>query len=237
MSSTRRNVTTHCSNNGNPPLSPSSYYFASHRYRRTTDFQSSAARDTSSGSSSSNSSCHGSNTSDEMEKIPNGLYTGEFYSRPVNPAMPKVKEEHRDPKVAPPSEHNLRMTSPLLLERKVPVKIEPKGYFAVERTFLLWMHSSLWLFGASLTILSFPWENDPVRIWYGAMILPVALAFSTYAIYQYIRRVRMLKRKAPGPYEDLVGPTILSLFLMCSICGQFCLKLLYYRESDFESDD
>lgn len=175
-----------------------------------------------------------------------------------------VKEEHRDPKVAPPPEHDLPVTSPLLLERKVPVKIEPKGYFAVERTFLLWMvcfkhfifvfclismalvetpyiyflqHSSLWLFGASLTILSFPWENDPVRIWYGAMILPVALAFSTYAIYQYIRRVRMLKRKAPGPYEDLVGPTILSIFLMCSICGQFFLKLLYYRESDFESDD
>ena len=69
------------------------------------------------------------------------------------------------------------------------------------------------------------------------MILPVALAFSTYAIYQYIRRVRMLKRKAPGPYEDLVGPTLLASCLMCSICGQFFLKLLHYIDSHVGSDD
>lgn len=37
----------------------------------------------------------------------------------------------------------------------------------------------------------------------------------------------MLRIKAPGPYEDLVGPTVLAVILMVAIAAQFSLKLYY----------
>jgi hypothetical protein len=35
----------------------------------------------------------------------------------------------------------------------------------------------------------------------------------------------MICRKAPGPYVDIVGPTVLTVILMLSIVTQFSLKL------------
>lgn len=37
----------------------------------------------------------------------------------------------------------------------------------------------------------------------------------------------MLRRKDPGPYEDLAGPTILAVILMIAIIAQFGLKIYY----------
>jgi hypothetical protein len=35
----------------------------------------------------------------------------------------------------------------------------------------------------------------------------------------------MIRRKAPGPYVDIVGPTVLTVILMLSIVTQFSIKL------------
>jgi hypothetical protein len=40
-----------------------------------------------------------------------------------------------------------------------------------------------------------------------------------------MRRVRLLQVKHPGPYEDIKGPVVLSIFLMLSIVVQFGLKV------------
>mmetsp|Transcript_45531 Transcript_45531/g.68703 ORF Transcript_45531/g.68703 Transcript_45531/m.68703 type:complete len:163 (+) Transcript_45531:577-1065(+) len=39
------------------------------------------------------------------------------------------------------------------------------------------------------------------------------------------RRADMIRRKDPGPYEDLFGPTVLGIMLMLSIVAQFSIKL------------
>lgn len=39
------------------------------------------------------------------------------------------------------------------------------------------------------------------------------------------RRASMIRRKAPGPYVDIVGPTVLTVILMISIIAQFSIKL------------
>lgn len=63
----------------------------------------------------------------------------------------------------------------MLLIRKVPVKVEPKVMFANERTFLFWMHSSLWLFGASLTVLRYS-HGQSWKIYYGGFTLCVGVS-------------------------------------------------------------
>ena len=35
----------------------------------------------------------------------------------------------------------------------------------------------------------------------------------------------MIRRRAPGPYEDITGPTVLGIVLMLSILAQFSIKL------------
>lgn len=109
-------------------------------------------------------------------------------------------------------------------ERKVPVKVEPKVFFANERTFLAWLHASILLAGASVAIVAFA-DANPWSQLYGVMLLPVAIAFICYSMYQYARRSAMIRQKSPGPYEDTVGPTVLGIMLMVSILAQFAIKL------------
>ena len=39
------------------------------------------------------------------------------------------------------------------------------------------------------------------------------------------RRSKMIRTTAPGPYEDIVGPTVLAVVLILSIITQFSIKL------------
>jgi uncharacterized membrane protein YidH (DUF202 family) len=112
-----------------------------------------------------------------------------------------------------------------LKPRKAPVKIEPKVFFANERTFLAWMHLSVVLAGASIAILAFAEDQNPVSQLYGVVLLPVAVAFIVYSMYQYSRRAKMIRTRHPGPYEDTTGPVVLGVMLMISITAQFALKL------------
>jgi uncharacterized membrane protein YidH (DUF202 family) len=124
----------------------------------------------------------------------------------------------------------------LLKQRKAPIKIEPKVFFANERTFLAWMHLSVMLAGASIAILAFADNSDsenggnPLSQLYGVMLLPVAIAFIVYSMYQYTRRAAMIRTRHPGPYEDTTGPAVLGVMLMMSIVAQFALKLYSLTE-------
>jgi len=73
----------------------------------------------------------------------------------------------------------------MLKQRKAPIKVEPKVFFANERTFLAWMHISIILAGASIAILAFSGSSEnPGSQLYGVVMLPVAIAFIIYSMYQ-----------------------------------------------------
>jgi uncharacterized membrane protein YidH (DUF202 family) len=82
--------------------------------------------------------------------------------------------------------------------RKVPTKVEPKVFFANERTFLSWMHMAVTLSSISVAIVAFADTNEMSEV-YGLMLMPVAIAFCAYACYQYMRRATMIRRREPGP--------------------------------------
>jgi uncharacterized membrane protein YidH (DUF202 family) len=123
--------------------------------------------------------------------------------------------------------------------RKAPIKIEPKVFFANERTFLAWMHLSVILAGASIAILAFAEDSNtngtttmnPYSQLYGIVLLPVAISFIVYSMYQYSNRAYMIRHRLPGPYEDTVGPTVLGVMLMISIVAQFAVKLYSLSQS------
>ena len=88
--------------------------------------------------------------------------------------------------------------------RSAPVKIDPKVFFANERTFLAWMHVSVILAGASVAIVAFTdsHHSAPHQL-YGVVLLPVSIAFILYAMMQC---------------ELSWG----------AVCSSFCMYLWYY---------
>lgn len=71
----------------------------------------------------------------------------------------------------------------ILRQRQGAIKVEPKVFFANERTFLAWLHCAVLLAGASIAIMSFAETNIAGQL-YGVVLLPVAIAFMTYAMAQ-----------------------------------------------------
>ena len=125
---------------------------------------------------------------------------------------------------ATPSATNV--IDPVILPRSAPVKIDPKVFFANERTFLAWLHVSVLLAGASVAIVAFDSKHSSAPgALYGVVLLPVSIAFIAYSMIQYTRRASMIRRKSPGPYVDVTGPTVLTVILMLSIVTQFSMKL------------
>ena len=86
---------------------------------------------------------------------------------------------------APKSNQGKRIatSADILRQRQGAIKVEPKVFFANERTFLAWLHCSVLLAGASIAIMSFAETNMAGQL-YGVILLPVAIAFMTYAMTQ-----------------------------------------------------
>jgi len=59
--------------------------------------------------------------------------------------------------------------------------------------------------------------------------LTMALRFVAFLLHIHVdaRRSSMIRRRAPGPYEDITGPTVLGIVLMLSILAQFSIKLYH----------
>ncbi|KAI8929070.1 VTC domain-containing protein [Entophlyctis helioformis] len=78
----------------------------------------------------------------------------------------------------------------------LPVRIEPKVFFANERTFLSWLHFCIVLGGLALGLLNF---GD---VW----------------------RAHKIRTRDAGPYDDRTGPTVLVIVLFFAVMTNFYLK-------------
>lgn len=76
----------------------------------------------------------------------------------------------------------------------------------------------------SVAIVAFAEANAWSQI-YGLILMPTAISFCCYALFMYVKRSRMIRRKDPGPYEEKWGPVVLSSILAASIVTNFFVKL------------
>jgi uncharacterized membrane protein YidH (DUF202 family) len=115
--------------------------------------------------------------------------------------------------------------------RKVPIKVEPKVFFANERTFLSWMHMAVTLASIAVAIIAFADANEWSQI-YGLVLMPIAIALCVYSFLTYTKRAFMIRRKEPGPYEDKFGPSMLAVLLAIAIAANFCMKLMEFYDAE-----
>ena len=86
---------------------------------------------------------------------------------------------------------------------------------------------SVTLASISVAIVAFAEANKWSQL-YGLLLMPCAIAFCGYSLWMYIKRAGMIRRKDPGPYEDLAGPIVLSVMLGVSIVVNFFVKVYEY---------
>ena len=96
----------------------------------------------------------------------------------------------------------------------VPVRIEPKVFFANERTFLSWIHFSIFLGGISTALVGL--GNTHARI-SGYIFAVVSILFTIYALYLYQWRAAKIRQRDPGPYDDRVGPMVVVIVFLAAM--------------------
>ncbi|KAJ3344377.1 vacuolar transporter chaperone [Gonapodya sp. JEL0774] len=103
----------------------------------------------------------------------------------------------------------------------IPVRIEPKVYFANERTLLDWLSFSTVIGGLALGLLNF---GDPVGQTMGMLFTVVTLAIMWYACGIYIWRLHKIQSRDASPYDDRVGPAALVVCLFICLFVNFYLR-------------
>jgi hypothetical protein len=63
---------------------------------------------------------------------------------------------------------------------------------------------------------------------YGLCLIPVSVSVLVYALTKYIQRVRMLRSKQSGPYEDRTGPIYLGILIGIVLFANFIIKIVQF---------
>ncbi len=103
-------------------------------------------------------------------------------------------------------------------------KVEPKTFFANERTFIHWLHMGVMVAGVASGVLAFAPESEASQ-YYAVTLLPVALGFCVYALHTYSWRAERIRLRIPGRWDDPMGPVIIAVCLVAVLTVNFFMRL------------
>lgn len=96
------------------------------------------------------------------------------------------------------------------------MKIEPKTYFANERTFLQWMSFCVIIQGIGIALISFPSTNF-VGLVSGVCFVAISVAFMAYSLFLFRWRSARIRNNQPGRYDDFWGPFTLFCVMTAAV--------------------
>lgn len=129
------------------------------------------------------------------------------------------RRKRNDTNAKPTETHNIAP--------KRPARVEPKSYFANERTFIQWISAALLLVTISVILLGIDSEMGSTSTYArksGIGVCCGAVVIVFYATYVYFRRLHLLSTGNAYGYIDHVGPFILAT----SVCVGVCVLLIHF---------
>ena len=122
-----------------------------------------------------------------------------------------------------PSTPAKRFKAPPGKKIHVPVRVEPKVYFAAERTFLSWLEFSILLGSIAAALLNF---GDNVALFAACGFTVTACLALVYSVGLYVIRVRLIRerRAKMSRYYVWWGPTLLCGLLFLAMGVNFLLR-------------
>lgn len=142
---------------------------------------------------------------------------------PVRPDTPPTPRNHH-----PPQNQHINSTLPFppsfLLGKRIalPTRVEPKVFFANERTFLSWLNFAVILGGLAVGLLNF---GDRAGRLSGLLFTAVAMAAMVYALVTFHWRANSIRRRGQGGFDDRWGPTVLAIALVAAVIVNFVLRV------------
>ena len=118
----------------------------------------------------------------------------------------------------PPQTEGKRFKAPPGKRIHVPVRVEPKVQFAIERTFLEWLQISILLGGIAGFLLNY---GDNVSIGVAFAFTAVAVMFLLYSMGMYLWRVNNIRERRAVRYHDKYGTTAVCLLLVVAVVINF----------------
>ncbi|KAI9470549.1 MAG: VTC domain-containing protein [Benjaminiella poitrasii] len=100
-------------------------------------------------------------------------------------------------------------------------RLEPKLFFANERTFIHWLQFSALILTAALTLLNF---GDYISTISGATFFGISLVIALYAFFRYRLRAYKMSTRPDVRYDDLYGPVGLCCLLLGAMVLNFVLR-------------
>ncbi|ODV67923.1 SPX-domain-containing protein [Hyphopichia burtonii NRRL Y-1933] len=105
----------------------------------------------------------------------------------------------------------------------VPIRIEPKVYFAAERTFLSWLSIGMILGATATTLLTYG-NKSSLTASIGFFI--TALFTMAYSTYKYIWRTLVIREKKVVEYGDKFGPNMICFFIAAATFTTFLFRFI-----------
>lgn len=124
--------------------------------------------------------------------------------------------------VAPTQVEARRFKAPRGKRIHVPVRVEPKVFFAAERTFLSWLEFSIILGSIAATLLNFGDSISLASAWGFTIVACIALLYSAGL---YLWRVQMIRGRRAVRYHDKWGPSFLCVGLAAAVGVSFGIRL------------
>ena len=103
----------------------------------------------------------------------------------------------------------------------LPIRVEPKVFFANERTFLSWLNFTVILGGLAIGLLNFGDQVGRIR---AALFTLVAMTTMVYALITYHWRAKSIRQRGQGGFDDRFGPTVLAIMLLAAVVVNFVLR-------------
>ena len=117
------------------------------------------------------------------------------------------------------------------------MKIEPKTFFANERTFLKWVHISVTMGGMGGVILGFEssskyqlsHNDDEASLYSGAMFIVLGIVVTLYSMRVFWWRAKMIRGRIDGPFHDAVGPFLLGWAIIFALGATLFFSVIKRR--------
>ncbi|BCR86942.1 putative vacuolar transporter chaperon Vtc1 [Aspergillus chevalieri] len=104
----------------------------------------------------------------------------------------------------------------------LPTRVEPKVFFANERTFLSWLNFTVILGGLAVGLLNF---GDRVGRISAGLFTFIAMAAMIYALVTFHWRAQTIRKRGQSGIDDRFGPTVLALALLAAVVVNFILRM------------
>jgi len=106
----------------------------------------------------------------------------------------------------------------------LPTRVEPKVFFANERTFLSWLNFTVILGALAIGMLNF---GDRPAFISAFLFTVVAMCTMIYALWTYHWRAKSIRLRGQAGFDDRFGPTFLAIILLLAVIVNFVLRITY----------